>query len=93
MPRIASIGTAVPPYAVSQEKAREFAREMFGRAFCDIDRLLRVFDNANIQKRYFTCRWNGLKSTTPFAKKTIRTSGQRLICRLKQSKGAYRELD
>jgi alkylresorcinol/alkylpyrone synthase len=69
MPRIASIGTAVPPYAVSQEKAREFAREMFGRAFCDIDRLLRVFDNANIQKRYFTVPMEWFKEHHSFREK------------------------
>lgn len=54
MSRITAVGTAVPSYPVTQEEARQFAKEMFGRAFHDIDRLLRVFDNAHIQKRHFS---------------------------------------
>lgn len=63
MPRIVSVGTAVPPYEVEQDTARQFAREMFSDAFRDIDRLLQVFDNANIQKRHFSVPLDWFKQT------------------------------
>jgi alkylresorcinol/alkylpyrone synthase len=52
MPRIAAVGAAVPPNVISQVQAREFAREFFGRSFPDIDRLLDVFDHAEIDMRH-----------------------------------------
>lgn len=54
MPKIASVGTAVPHYDLSQDTVQQFAKEMFGEAFRDIDRLLAVFHNANIHKRHLS---------------------------------------
>jgi alkylresorcinol/alkylpyrone synthase len=53
MPHVASIGTAVPPYAFDQKEVQSFAKQLFGEAFKDIDRLLPVFEHANIKKRHF----------------------------------------
>lgn len=61
MPRIVSVGTAVPPYEVAQDTARQFAQEMFSHAFRDIDRLLPVFDHAKIGTRYFSVPFDWFK--------------------------------
>lgn len=50
---IVSVGTATPPYAVEQEQVERFVKDLFQSSFRNIDRLLPVFKNANIQKRYF----------------------------------------
>jgi alkylresorcinol/alkylpyrone synthase len=52
-PVIVSVGTAVPPYEIVQETSREFARHMFGEVYRDIDRLLCVFESAQIRSRRF----------------------------------------
>lgn len=52
--RIVSVGTAVPEYEVDQREAREFARGLFREAFGDIDRLLKIFDHAAIERRRFS---------------------------------------
>ncbi|MBE3590581.1 MAG: type III polyketide synthase [Firmicutes bacterium] len=54
MPRIIAVGTAVPPYVITQEEARRAAAEVFGRAFPDLDRRLDVFVNAGIERRHFS---------------------------------------
>ncbi len=53
MPKIVSIGTALPKYRVSREDTKEFARNLYGEAYHDIDRLLAVFDNAAVDTRQF----------------------------------------
>jgi len=54
MPRLLGIGTAVPPYQVTQEQAREGARLFFEELVgFDIGSLLTVFENADIRKRHF----------------------------------------
>jgi len=53
VPMIASVGTAVPPYKISQQEGREFVRQLFGDCFPNIDRLLSVFDSAQIDSRHF----------------------------------------
>ena len=54
MPAIISVGTAVPEHIIEQSQAREFARGMFGDSFRgDIDRLVGIFDNTEIDRRYF----------------------------------------
>ncbi len=47
------MATALPPYRVGQGEAREFARNLFGEAYRDIERLLPVFENVCIEDRYF----------------------------------------
>ncbi|NGQ93859.1 type III polyketide synthase [Brevibacillus sp. SYP-B805] len=53
MPYILSVGTAVPPFTVSQETSRHLSRLFFQEAFADIDRLLDVFANSRVTKRHF----------------------------------------
>lgn len=50
---IAAVETAVPPYIVTREEAKEVARQLFASSFRDLDRLLPVFDHAAIEKRHF----------------------------------------
>jgi alkylresorcinol/alkylpyrone synthase len=53
MPKIVSIGTALPKYSVSRHETKAFARNLYGEAYHDIDRLLAVFDNASVDTRHF----------------------------------------
>jgi alkylresorcinol/alkylpyrone synthase len=52
MPRLVSVGTAVPPHVVTTSQAREFARGFFGADFKDLDRLLALFDHTLIDRRH-----------------------------------------
>ena len=52
-PRILSVATALPPYRIGQDEVKEFARGMFSEAPGDFERLLKIFDNTNIDGRYF----------------------------------------
>jgi len=52
-PRILSVATALPPYRVGQEEAKTFARNMFAGGHGDFERLLPIFDNVNVDSRYF----------------------------------------
>ncbi|PTX61762.1 15-methylpalmitoyl-4-hydroxy-2-pyrone synthase [Melghirimyces profundicolus] len=51
MPRIVSVGTAVPEHILEQQEARAFATRLFKDSFRNFDRYLPVFDNAEIQTR------------------------------------------
>ncbi|WP_409276297.1 type III polyketide synthase [Neobacillus sp. SCS-31] len=53
MPAVISIAEALPPYKVEQGQAVEFAREMFSESHQDIARLLKVFENGQIESRRF----------------------------------------
>jgi len=53
MPKILSIGTAVPPYEINQQEAKAFSRKMFQDHYKDIERLLKIFHHTQIDKRYF----------------------------------------
>jgi alkylresorcinol/alkylpyrone synthase len=52
-PKILSVATALPPYRIGQGEVKEFARGMFSGAYGDLERLLKIFDNTNIDGRYF----------------------------------------
>ena len=54
MPKIISVGRALPPYKLTQHDIREFVRIHFSHAKLPIDRLLEVFENAQINERYFS---------------------------------------
>ena len=47
------MATALPPHRVGQEEAKTFARSMFSRRDGDMERLLPIFDNVNVDSRYF----------------------------------------
>ncbi len=54
MPTIASVATAVPPYKISQQRAREYAGAIFAEDIQDVERYLTVFDHAEINSRYLS---------------------------------------
>ncbi len=53
MPYILSVGTCDAEHQVDQEKTVVFAKEMFEDHFPNIERLLKVFENGQIQTRNF----------------------------------------
>lgn len=53
MPTILSVAEAVPEFVIKQEQAIDFARELFSEKFKDIERLLKAFQNGQIEKRHF----------------------------------------
>ncbi len=69
MPVIASIGTAVPPYIIRQAESRTFARNLFADAFSDIDRLLTVFDSAQVEQRHFCTPLDWFATTSSWEEK------------------------
>lgn len=50
--KIQAIGTAVPKYSITQEDVKEFAWQLFGQSYKDINRLLTIFDHSHIRQRY-----------------------------------------
>ncbi|MBO8164399.1 MAG: type III polyketide synthase [Brevibacillus sp.] len=53
MPYILSVGTAEPPYEISQKDSMELAYEMFRDRFPHIERLMKIFDHTEIRSRRF----------------------------------------
>jgi alkylresorcinol/alkylpyrone synthase len=53
MPKIIAVETTLPPYRISQDQAAQFAKNLFSSSFRDINRLLKVFQNGDIESRYF----------------------------------------
>lgn len=51
MPRILSVGTAVPEYVLDQDEAKQFASSLFRESFADIGRYLPIFEHAAIHTR------------------------------------------
>ncbi|RAL27023.1 type III polyketide synthase [Thermoflavimicrobium daqui] len=54
MPRIISIGTAVPPYAYYQDEVKDFSYTLFRDSFPNIDRLIQIFSHTAINRRFFS---------------------------------------
>ncbi|KMK75322.1 type III polyketide synthase [Alkalihalobacillus pseudalcaliphilus] len=54
MVHILSVGTYQPPHKMTQKLTMEFAEELFSESFTDIQRLLPVFQNGQIENRYFS---------------------------------------
>src|ERR1700722_478992 len=50
-PRLRSVSTAVPPHVLDQATVRKYAGALFGERH-DIGRLLTIFENAGIDRRY-----------------------------------------
>lgn len=53
MPKIIKVETAIPPHSIKQGEVANFAENLFSRDFRDIKRLLPVFQNGEIESRYF----------------------------------------
>lgn len=68
-PKILSVATAVPPHRIGQEEVKDFARSMFGETYRDIDRLLPIFDNVDIEGRYFCVPLEWFEQDHTFAEK------------------------
>ncbi len=51
MPKILSVSTFKPPHQVHQEQAVELTRSLFSEKYSDIERLLKVFQNGDIETR------------------------------------------
>lgn len=69
-PRVAAVGTAVPEYRVTQEHAKDFARDMFsdgGRR--NVERLLPVFDHAGVEGRHLCVPFEWATEDRTFAEK------------------------
>jgi alkylresorcinol/alkylpyrone synthase len=52
-PKILSVATALPPHRIGQGEVKEFARALFSETFKDIERLAPIFDNVQVENRYF----------------------------------------
>ena len=53
LPKIASISTYRPPYALPQKNLEQLTKELFQDKIPQLNRLLRVFENGDIQTRKF----------------------------------------
>lgn len=69
MPAILSVSEVIPPYEIKQNQAVEFARELFADSFKDIERLLKAFQNGQIEKRHFVKGLDWFKSNHTFEEK------------------------
>ena len=49
MPKILSVSTFKPPHEVKQQQAVELTRSLFSEKYNDIERLLKVFQNGDIE--------------------------------------------
>lgn len=69
---ILSIGTKTPDYYYSQEKAKQFVQELFHSKYKQIERLLTVFQNGQINGRYFSAPLEWFKEKHSFSEKNAR---------------------
>ncbi len=53
MPKIQSISSFLPPYTYSQEQASTLLRNLFKDHYNDLERMLKVFENGDIEERQF----------------------------------------
>ncbi|MBA4603784.1 type III polyketide synthase [Thermoactinomyces mirandus] len=69
MPKILAVGTAIPPYPIRQEEAKQFARKMFADSFSQVDRYLQIFENTSIRCRYLSKPRTWYEQGHPFVEK------------------------
>ncbi|MBT2656340.1 type III polyketide synthase [Bacillus sp. ISL-18] len=69
MPSILSVSEVTPPFQVNQDQASVFARDLFSGSFKDIERLLKAFQNGQIEKRYFAKSLEWFKEDHSFEEK------------------------
>lgn len=93
MTNILSVETAVPPYCVPQEVARRFVEKHFAAQFPDLGRLLAVFDNVQVDTRYFSAPREWFEEPRSFAERNDRyvssaiSLGEQVIRRCVQAAG------
>ena len=54
MPTLTAVSTALPRYEITQSEIKSFAKKHFTGHIEDLDKLIELFDNTGIVKRYFT---------------------------------------
>ena len=70
MPHILSVGTALPDYVLQQQDIKQFARDLYGEAYGgEIERLLGVYDHAQIERRHFCVPKEWFGADHPFSEK------------------------
>jgi alkylresorcinol/alkylpyrone synthase len=69
MPRIIEIAAVVPEYAIAQSAVADFVHGLFANSFRDIERLLPIFENTEIEKRYSCVPLEWFKSNHSFHEK------------------------
>lgn len=69
MPVIAHVETVNAPYPVTQEETVEIVCQLFAPHFPNIHRLLKVFDNGEIERRHFAAPLEWLKEERSFQEK------------------------
>jgi alkylresorcinol/alkylpyrone synthase len=53
MPKILSVSTVNPPHKIMQEDTVHIVKDLFKTSFDNIERMLKVFENGQIESRYF----------------------------------------
>ena len=53
IPKIASVGTYTPPFSLVQSNIEQLTKELFQHKIPRLDRLLKVFENGEIETRNF----------------------------------------
>lgn len=53
IPKIASVGTYTPPYSLAQSNIEQLIKELFQNKISRLERLLKVFENGEIETRNF----------------------------------------
>ncbi|MFC5560020.1 type III polyketide synthase [Ureibacillus thermophilus] len=53
MPKIVSVSTYQPPYTLHQQEIEQFTKTIFQNNIPQLNRLLKVFENGEIEKRHF----------------------------------------
>ncbi|MGG0716777.1 3-oxoacyl-[acyl-carrier-protein] synthase III C-terminal domain-containing protein [Robertmurraya massiliosenegalensis] len=69
MPQIVSVAEVHPTYVIKQQEVMNFARNLFNNSFKDIDRLLKVFQSGQIEKRHFVKGLEWFEKEHSFAEK------------------------
>ncbi|MBM7865264.1 type III polyketide synthase [Heliobacterium gestii] len=69
MPRIAAVASAVPDHIFRQKDIRQVVEQMFAGSFRDLERLLPIFENAQIDKRHFCVPMEWFREDHSFAEK------------------------
>jgi alkylresorcinol/alkylpyrone synthase len=69
MPGIMSIGTTVPPYKIRQNEASQIVKNLFGHSDLELHRLLPIFQNTEIDERYFSAPIEWYEQNHGFATK------------------------
>jgi alkylresorcinol/alkylpyrone synthase len=91
MPRIAAVTTAVPEHILEQAEVRAFAASVFPHEL--YERLLPVFDNANIDRRYFAVDADWLQQEHSFTEVNDRyievalQLSERVVCEVAEMAG------